>query len=914
MMSAAPDYAELEARVRTLAIELEKSRKSEERLSRSEKKLRSILDSIEEEYYEVDLEGAYTFVNSSVCRNHGYRRDQLIGLGYRNWTTPQEADRLKKIFSEVYRTGRPARLITYEEIRSDGTVVILEDTVSLSKNEAGEPIGFYGIARNVTEKIKTERALRQSEESYRSLLEAAPDAIAINRLKDGLYLEVNRAFTLETGYRVDEAVGRTVFDLNLYVDPEDRERLLTPINEQGRVAGLEMRYRNKQGNINYYLVSARTLHFKGEDCVLVIAANINDIKQTQQALEASEEKYRTILENMEDVYVEVDLAGNMTFFNPAMCRSYGRSSEELMGLNYREYTSKEGANRLFAVFNEVFVSGKPTPLFEFEIIHPEGPVRMLEGSVSLLKNGAGEPVGFHGLMRDRTEQKKSEKALQESEEKYRLLVQNANDGIGILQDDVVRFSNPKMVELTGYDSGSLSQKPFVDRVIPEDQPGFLEHQEKIRHGRESALYSFRMRNRNNEILWIELNGLPIVWEGRPASLNFLRDITPQKKMEAQFLQAQKLEAIGTLAGGIAHDFNNLLMGVQGNASLSLMEVRSDHPVYERLKSIEQLVQTGAKLTRQLLATARGGKYEVQPTNLNALLEAGTDLFGRTHKEIVIQKVLQEDLWTVEVDRSQIEQVLLNLYVNAGHAMPGGGTLYLETQNVILDEGYARPYRVVPGPYARISVTDSGIGMDESVRKRVFDPFFTTKEMGRGTGLGLASAYGIIQNHNGIINVYSEKGKGTTFTLYLPISQKTILEERQLKKEILKGNETVLLVDDEAEILEIGKKLMEGLGYRVITAGGGQEAIDLYQQRTREIDLVMLDMIMPGVSGGEAYDRMRVINPSIKVLLCSGYSLNGEAKAILDRGCQGFIQKPFTLAEISKRVRHILTSFAPEGID
>ncbi|GAG21264.1 unnamed protein product, partial [marine sediment metagenome] len=255
--------------------------------------------------------------------------------------------------------------------------------------------------------------------------------------------------------------------------------------------------------------------------------------------------------------------------------------------------------------------------------------------------------------------------------------------------------------------------------------------------------------------------------------------TEKKRLEAQFQAAQRMEAIGTLAGGLAHDFNNILMGIQGNTSLILLHKTSTHPDYERLKGIEEGVKSGAELTRQLLGFARGGKYEVRPTNLNELIENQNHMFGRTKKEITIRGKYEDKPWTVEVDQGQIEQVLLNLYVNAWQAMPGGGDLYIETENVTLDEDYAKPFNMEPGRYVKISVTDSGVGMDEATQQRIFEPFFTTKEMGRGTGLGLASVYGIIRNHGGIISVYSEKGKGTTFEIYLPVSQRELIKEEEL---------------------------------------------------------------------------------------------------------------------------------------
>jgi CheY-like chemotaxis protein len=367
-----------------------------------------------------------------------------------------------------------------------------------------------------------------------------------------------------------------------------------------------------------------------------------------------------------------------------------------------------------------------------------------------------------------------------------------------------------------------------------------------------------------------------------------------------------MEAIGTLAGGIAHDFNNLLMGIQGHASLMLLHLDPNHPHFERFKRIEDFVKSGAGLTKQLLGFARGGKYEVKLTNLNELIQNSSEMFARTKKEIQIHRKFQKDIWPVEVDLGQLEQVLLNLYVNAWQAMPGGGDLYIQTSDIVLDEKYSEPFRIKPGNYVKISVTDTGVGMDNAIQQRIFDPFFTTKDIGRGTGLGLASAYGIIKNHGGIINVYSKRGEGTTFNIYLPASENGVpIKDKKLPDEILKGTETVLLVDDEDGILDIGEEMLKEIGYEVWIARGGKEAIEIYSNHKGKIDVVILDMIMPDMNGGKAYDRMKEINPNVKVLLSSGYSINGKAAAILKRGCDGFIQKPFTMQKLSKKIRNIL---------
>ena len=404
-------------------------------------------------------------------------------------------------------------------------------------------------------------------------------------------------------------------------------------------------------------------------------------------------------------------------------------------------------------------------------------------------------------------------------------------------------------------------------------------------------------------------------DGKPtAVIEISRDTTASKeaekdrrKLETQLYMAQRMESIGTLAGGVAHDFNNLLMGIQGYASLILKDLDVTQPQYNWVRRIEDQVKSGAELTRQLLGFARGGKYDVKPTDINELLRKSSSMFGRTKKEVSIKAEYERNIWTVEVDQGQIEQILLNLYVNAWQAMPAGGNIYLETNNVTLDESFTSPYHLQPGRYVRISVTDTGTGMDEATQQRIFDPFFTTKQMARGTGLGLASAYGIIRNHDGIIKVYSEKGHGSTFIIYLPAAELVISDaEPVFEDELIKrGTETILLVDDEKVVLDVGKELLRELGYTVLEAKGGKEAVEIYKENKDKIGLVLLDMVMPGMSGGEAYDEMREINPDVMVLLSSGYSKDGQATEILERGCNGFIQKPFNMKELAGKIREIL---------
>ena len=383
------------------------------------------------------------------------------------------------------------------------------------------------------------------------------------------------------------------------------------------------------------------------------------------------------------------------------------------------------------------------------------------------------------------------------------------------------------------------------------------------------------------------------------------NLEEEVQIQKEMAKYEKTEALGHMASSVAHEFNNLLMHIQGQTSLMLLDMDRNHPYYERLKSIEQSVMRGSEVSKQLLGYARDEKHDVEQIDLNEIVERSSEVFGRTKNEVKIYRKYQTDVRPVEADQGQIEHMLLNLYRNAWEAMPGGGELFLEVENVRLDHDFVQPYNLEPGNYVKISIKDTGIGMDKASQEKIFDPFFTTKETVRGTGLGLASAYGIIKNHSGFIKVQSEEGEGTTFCVYLPAMDGTIKQETEAPTEHTPDQATVLLVDDEEMIIEIGKEMLEKMNYKVFTTRNGTEAVEIFKENKDKIDLVILDLVMPDMGGGETYDRMREINPDVKVLLSSGYSMNGEASAILARGCDGFIQKPFTMNDLSSKIRVIL---------
>ena len=497
------------------------------------------------------------------------------------------------------------------------------------------------------------------------------------------------------------------------------------------------------------------------------------------------------------------------------------------------------------------------------------------------------------------------KELLYSKRHFEAILNNMSEGIvELTMKEKIVYANPSAISLIGIPETKLLSSHFTELFYNNQQNKIKKLLRNISSAPHKAAGDQLFVLNGREVL---LCILPIKDNKyRPMTIVILNDVSKKKIMEARLIQAQKMEAIGTLAGGIAHDFNNLLMGMQGYVSLMLMDIEPTHPHYRRLKAIENQVESGAELTRQLLGFAKGGKYEVKPTNINELIIKTSNMFGRTKKEIKIHRKYQKDIWTVEVDQGQIEQALLNLYVNAWQAMPEGGDLNIKTENITLDETYVKPFKIKPGNYVKLSISDTGVGMDEATQQRIFEPFFTTKEMGRGTGLGLASVYGIIKNHDGFINVYSEKNKGTTFSVYLPASKSEVSGQKsEISEDVRHGDETVLFVDDEDAIIEVSLEILNALGYQVLTARSGKEAIEVYKKNKDKIDIIILDMILPDIGGGKVYDRIKEINPDIKVLLSSGYSIEGQATEILKRGCNGFIQKPFNVSELSQIIKKVL---------
>ena len=639
------------------------------------------------------------------------------------------------------------------------------------------------------------------------------------------------------------------------------------------------------------------------------------LRQQLSTIQENEKRLRLLTDNLPARISFIDAEQRYLFVNREYERVWKIPREKIIGQRVEMVVGPENYQKVEGAIRRALAGRRVR--FETSIIEGDGRPVWLEINYVPYTDAEGNQAGFYALTQDISERKWAEEALRESEAKNRELVQYAPAGIYEFDLQRRRFVsvNHVMCEYTGYTKEEFLQLDPRSLLVEEkDQHIYDAFMREVHSGRlNPKTAEFAIRCKNGSQIIVLLNIRFFAEDGHPKRMMAVaHDITAvreaetaKKNLEVKLQETQKLEALGTLAGGMAHDFNNLLMGIQGNASLALLDIDSAHPMYQRLKNIESYVQRGVDLTRQLLGLARGGKYEVKTTDLNALVKASADMFGRTKKEIQLQYDLEDRLWPADVDKGQIEQVLLNLYINAWHAMPDGGNLVISTANVSLGETDVAPYSIPAGRYVRVSVADTGFGIDPSIRRKIFDPFFTTKGIGTGTGLGLASAYGIIKNHQGAIDVTSKVGQGSVFFFYLPASDKAVDRGRTGAEQLATGSESILLVDDESMVLEVGQQLLEALGYQVTTASSGQAAIDIYEQLNESIDLVILDMIMPQMGGSDTFDRLKTINPDVKVLLSSGYSIDGQASSILNRGCNGFIQKPFTVNVLAKKLRENL---------
>ncbi len=504
------------------------------------------------------------------------------------------------------------------------------------------------------------------------------------------------------------------------------------------------------------------------------------------------------------------------------------------------------------------------------------------------------------------ESNRAEEALLRSEEKYRFVVENANEAILVAQDGILKFVNPKAAKISKYTVEELTSRSFISFVHVDDREKVKEiYQQGVGNSNAPNVHAFRIVDKTGVAKWVEINAVTINWDGNPAALIFANDVSAKRQMEDELLRVEKLESLGILAGGIAHDFNNILTAILGNISLARLYSQSEENMAKRLKEAEKACLRAQGLTIQLLTFAKGGAPVKKTARVGDIIKDAA-LFSLRGSNVRPEFSIVEDLCTVEVDEAQISQVTNNLIINAGHAMPEGGIVEVSAENVRITREQRLPLET--GQYVKITIRDHGVGIPDQIISRIFDPYFTTKRM--GSGLGLATSYSIIRNHGGIVTVESEPNSGTTFHIYLPASQQdvTVITEKEIDA-FPSGKGRILIMDDEAIIRELAMELLSHLGYDVEVAEDGARAVELYtsaMNAANPFDAVILDLTVPGGMGGrETIQRLIEVDPQVKAIVSSGYSNDPIMANFISYGFKGVVSKPYTIKEISEALNELI---------
>ena len=676
----------------------------------------------------------------------------------------------------------------------------------------------------------------------------------------------------------------------------------------------ELQYRNlKTGKLTEVHAETFTITDPSTGVPLLLANVSLDITEHKRAEDALRESEATLKSIFRVAPIGIGLVSDRVLrqVNDRLCGIIGYSREELVGESARIlYPSQEEFEWVGRV-KYAQISQRGTGTVETHWQKKDGEViNVLLSSTPLDPIDLTAGVTFTAL--DISERKRAAEALNESQERFRELAELLPETIFEMDTS----GNLTFVNRNAFDHFGYSQEDFehgmngFELVSPEDRPRALENAKRVMSGEKIGLSEYRVLRKDGTTFPAIMHSAAKFLDGMPVGLRgIVIDITETKKLESQLHQARKMEAIGTLAGGIAHDFNNLLQAVQGYAELLLLRKTEEESGYKELLEISRAAKRGGDLTRQLLTFSRKVESKLQPVDLNRTVNDVKMLLERTiPKMIKVELRLMGNLHSVNADASQVEQVMMNLAVNARDAMPEGGTLTIETKNVILDEEdcCSQP-ELTPGNYVLLTVSDTGQGMDKTTLEHIFDPFFTTKEVGKGTGLGLAMVYGIVKSHQADITCISNPGEGTAFKIHFPAIEQLKESPSDVAGAAISpgGTETILLVDDDDSVRDLGEETLQMFGYAVISAPDGESAMQIYREGKDRIDLVILDLIMPGMGGMQCLQRLLEMNPQAKVVIASGYSVKGETERAAKSGAKAFINKPYNVQQMLKVVREVL---------
>ncbi len=867
-----------------------------------------LLNNASDSIIAVDLDGNIIYANDTACRIHGYTKEEMLEIHLRDTVAPEQANlingRIKKTIDEGHIT------FDSEHMCRDGSVFPVEvkaRTVSL-----GEKAFILSVQRDITERKKAEMALRESEEFNSSVLRNSPNPVLVAN-PDTSVQYVNPALEELTGFSLDEIIGQKI---PRPWWPEEMYKKLRRDFKSAFCHGFKSReqlFQRKNGERFWVQTTTSPVIINGEYKYFIANwVDITEQKQAEEALKESEEKYRLLVENQTDLVVKVNTEGEFQFVSPSYCEMFGMEEAELLGRKYmplvhqddREVTARAMEN-LYKPPHTCYIEQRALTKYGWH---------WLAWSDKAVLDKSNNLISVVGVGRDITERKKTEEALRESEERYRALIElgtRVGEAVVMLQDTedkmaVHMFVNNEWTRITGYSREELLTMSIFDLYHPRYHKAAMErHKRRTRGEIVPELVERTIIRKDGTEVPLEVTFASTTYKGETVGVGYIREITERKKLEEERQRASRLESLSTLAGGIAHDFNNLLTGILGNMSLAKRYVEPDSKAAARLNEAERASVRAKDLTQQLLTFSRGGAPIKKSVSIGRLLVDATR-FALRGSSIRPEFSLPDDLWPIDIDEGQINQVLTNLIINSEDAMPQGGTIQVSARNLSSKE--ARSLRLSPGKYIGIDISDHGVGILPEHLNRIFEPYFTTKQ--KGSGLGLATVYSIIRNHDAYITVESEVGTGTTFHIYLPASSKPVTGSEEMPADTpITGRGKILVMDDEDIIRDFLYHELTDIGYDVKVTSNGTEAVEQYRKaktRGKPFQAVILDLTVSGAMGGkEAIKQLQEIDPKVKAIVSSGYANDPIMANYKKYGFRTVVTKPYRVGELEKALQKVL---------
>jgi PAS domain S-box-containing protein len=891
-------------RERVAALEASQADATDVEEQRRVKIMLDVIEGMADGLILMDADGRFVFINRAIEKISGYKRDELLGRHYEEFvprgTRAEEAERVDRTIKAALENGTTPPM-EFTLVGKDGREVHIASTASLIMGDGGEPQGLVATYRDITDRTRMEASLRESEERFRALFEGSLDAICLVDPVSGKILNANPVSSELLSKPLEDIIGMHYSEFH---SPPIRERAQESfeahVEDEVHRQPIETTLLASDGKEVPAELLAQIIQVDG---VPVLMGTFRDLTQRKH----SEERYRLLAQNSPDIITIINPDQSFRYISAAAERILGYTPDEVIEHMGFDHVHPEDRAATVAEYSRLLESPGEQLNSRYRLRRKDGSYRFVEAvGNNVLANSAIRAIVLN--IRDVTERVMLEEQLRSSEERYRLLVQNSSDMIALMDaEGKVHYISPTTKSMLGYEPEELLGQVGLAFHHPEDKAGMLAAGNRcLQNPDEPVLAQYRFRHKDGSWTWLEsIANNCLDHPAIGAIVVNTRDITERKAMEDALEKTEQLESLSVLCGGIAHDFNNILTAVLTNISMAQMYGELEEDIEKMLADAEKASLRGKGLTQQLLTFAKGGEPIKRAVSITTLLK-DTIAFALSGSNVRCERDLAEDLWPVDVDEGQIGQVIQNMILNADQAMPGGGTIQVRAENVRITEH--DPLRLGPGNHVKVTIVDQGIGIPEEHLQKVFDPFFTTKQ--KGSGLGLSTSYSIVKRHNGALQVESRLGGGTKIHIYLPALPEGGAKRGTQRDASYRGEERVLLIDDDDTLRRSIGKALDQLGYEVAHAEDGKEGIKIYEEARasgRPIHVVVMDLTIPGGMGGkDAAREILQIDPDAKLIVSSGYSTDPVMSDFRAHGFRGVISKPYRIEDLGETLRRVLT--------